>query len=79
MANLLFTYYSLQIKFVAILEGKPAKFSKQKKDDKVGNKTVYKKKGTKKDWTKKGRNRFTKKGPNFGLWACKNAFFSPHK
>jgi len=33
---LLFTYYSLQIKFVPFLEKKPVK---RKKDDKVGNKT----------------------------------------
>ena len=43
---LLFTQNSLQIKFVPLLESKPAKLSCEiKKDDKVGNKNGHKNKG----------------------------------
>ena len=55
--NLLFSYYSLQIKFLPLLN------FMRKKDDKVGKKIAYKKKGK---WKKKRarkniRNRFEKK------------------
>ena len=42
--NLLFSYYSLQIKFLPLLN------FMRKKDDKVGKKIAYKKKGK---WKKK--------------------------
>ena len=44
----------------------------QKKDDKMGNKTAYKRKGEKKT-AKKNGNRFAKKRSNFGLCACTKA------
>ena len=44
----------------------------QKKDDKVNNKTAYKKEmqREKKESEKKNRNIFAKKSPHFGLRAC---------
>ena len=60
---LLFTQNSLHIKFVRLLESKPAKLSCEiKKDDKVGNKNGHKNKGKEEKIKKekRDRNRFAK-------------------
>ena len=50
----------------------------QKKDDKEGNKTADKQEKQRKNRAReKDRNRFAKKGPNYGFSACvKNKFLS---
>ena len=67
----LFTYYSLNIKFVPFLKSKPATIPCNRKTIKWATKPPIKKeKKGKKRARQKARNRFAKKSPNFGFCTC---------